>query len=68
MPSKAVKGENENYGHDCGDFALTNIARLISDCCREQDVVARCGGEEFLILMPDTNHNGAEALAERIRK
>lgn len=62
------KTVNDSYGHDCGDFTLTNIARLISDCCREQDIVARWGGEEFLIVAPDTNNSGAQTLAERIRK
>ncbi|MGR6836626.1 diguanylate cyclase [Syntrophomonas erecta] len=62
------KTVNDSYGHDCGDFTLTNIARLISDCCREQDIVARWGGEEFLIVAPDTNNSGAQILAERIRK
>ena len=61
------KNINDSYGHDCGDFALANIARLISDCCREQDIIARWGGEEFLILLPDTDRQGADILAERIR-
>ena len=59
---------NDRYGHDCGDLVLFNIARLISDCCREQDILSRWGGEEFLILLSDTNHDGANILAERIRK
>lgn len=59
---------NDRYGHDCGDYTLTNIARLISECCREQEIVARWGGEEFLIVTPDTNNSGADTLAERIRK
>ena len=62
------KTVNDRYGHDCGDFALSNIASLITGCCRDQDIVARWGGEEFLILTPDTNQDGAQALAERIRK
>lgn len=62
------KSVNDLYGHDCGDFVLSSIARLISVCCREQDIVARWGGEEFLILTPDTNQDGAQSLAERIRK
>lgn len=62
------KNLNDRYGHDCGDLALFNVARLISGCCREQDVLARWGGEEFLLLMPDTNCDGAHTLAERIRK
>ncbi|MDD4570685.1 MAG: diguanylate cyclase [Tepidanaerobacteraceae bacterium] len=62
------KTVNDCYGHDCGDLVLSNIASLISGCCREQDIVARWGGEEFLILLPDTNQDGAQVLAERIRK
>lgn len=63
-----LKNVNDRYGHDCGDLVLFNVAKLLSSCCREQDVLARWGGEEFLILMPDTNRDGANTLAERIRK
>lgn len=62
------KTVNDRYGHECGDFVLTKIAELISDSCREQAIVGRWGGEEFLILIPDTNHSGAQALVDRIRK
>ena len=62
------KRVNDRYGHDCGDYTIINTARLISECCREQDIVTRWGGEEFLIIMPDTEREGAQVLAERIRK
>ncbi|MGE4273914.1 MAG: diguanylate cyclase [Desulfitobacterium sp.] len=62
------KSVNDRYGHECGDLVVTEVAKLMISCCREQDVLARWGGEEFLILLPDTNVHGAQTLAERIRK
>ena len=61
------KSFNDQYGHECGDKVLVHIAALLSGYCRESDVLARWGGEEFLLLLPDTNDEGAGYLAERIR-
>ena len=61
------KSFNDQYGHECGDKVLVHIAALLSGYCRESDVLARWGGEEFLLLILDTNGEGAGYLAERIR-
>ena len=58
---------NDTYGHECGDLALTSSARWIKESLRDSDIVFRYGGEEFVILLSDTDANGAELLAERIR-
>lgn len=62
------KSFNDQYGHECGDTVLVHIAANISDYCRETDIIARWGGEEFLILLPDTNREAAKSLAERLRE
>ncbi len=58
---------NDTYGHDVGDEALRHLSEQISLNCRKSDVVARLGGEEFGVYMPDTNINTAQIVAERIR-
>ncbi len=62
------KNVNDEYGHHAGDQVLIEIAKLITRLTRDVDTVARIGGEEFAILLPDTNRLGAAVLAERIRK
>ena len=61
------KRVNDTYGHDCGDAALIMIAKLLRANIRTHDLAARWGGEEFLLLLPDTDAAQAAALAERIR-
>ncbi len=61
------KRVNDNLGHDCGDYVLAEVARLLRQTLREQDCLARWGGEEFLILLPETDAAGSEVLAERLR-
>ncbi len=61
------KSFNDRHGHACGDKVLVHISSQLSAYCRESDVLARWGGEEFLLLLPDTNQEGAMVLAERIR-
>lgn len=58
---------NDNYGHDCGDYILVQIAKLINSMLRKQDIVSRWGGEEFLFLLPETDRKGAVKTAEKIR-
>jgi diguanylate cyclase (GGDEF)-like protein len=58
---------NDQYGHECGDIALAAVAKWIKESLRSSDVVFRFGGEEFVILLSDTDLAGAELLAERIR-
>ncbi|MEN6372017.1 MAG: diguanylate cyclase [Armatimonadota bacterium] len=59
---------NDEYGHQVGDQALSQLAQLLQDMVREADVVARYGGEEFMIIMPETKLRSAMAAAERMRK
>jgi diguanylate cyclase (GGDEF)-like protein len=58
---------NDAWGHETGDDVLTRIAELLVGECREIDVVARVGGEEFVILMPGADEEGAHPLWERIQ-
>ncbi len=58
---------NDRYGHDCGDFVLRRIADILKSLSRAHDTPSRWGGEEFLILLPDTDSAGAQIHAERIR-
>jgi len=61
------KEVNDQFGHECGDIALTSAATCIKEVVRSSDMVFRFGGEEFVILLSDTNTNGAMVMAERIR-
>lgn len=62
------KNVNDTYGHDCGDEVLKDFAHKAKSCLREVDYFGRLGGEEFAILLPVTDKNGAMVVAERIRK
>lgn len=61
------KEVNDRYGHPAGDAVLVEIARCLRDVSRLPDVVSRYGGEEFALLLPDTDYEGALATAERLR-
>ncbi|HEY0079175.1 MAG TPA: diguanylate cyclase [Pyrinomonadaceae bacterium] len=61
------KSINDTYGHAQGDVALTQIARVLTEAVRRSDVICRYGGEEFLVLTPETSLEGAVALGEKIR-
>lgn len=61
------KNVNTNHGHLAGSKALVEAAGVIRSCARETDVVARFGGDEFSLILPDTGREGAMAVAERIR-
>ena len=56
-----------SYGHQTGDMVLKSIAELIKSIVRDFDICARIGGEEFVILLPETNKDKALEVAERIR-
>jgi diguanylate cyclase (GGDEF)-like protein/PAS domain S-box-containing protein len=58
---------NDEHGHEVGDHLLHEFARIIRAHCRETDLVARFGGEEFVILMPEVGATEAQACAERMR-
>jgi diguanylate cyclase (GGDEF)-like protein len=59
---------NDTYGHLCGDFVLKQVAQAARDLVRPEQVFARVGGDEFVILAPETNGVGAQALAQKIRE
>jgi diguanylate cyclase (GGDEF)-like protein len=59
---------NDKYGHNTGDAVLVQFAKVLNDTVRSSDFVARFGGEEFVILLPDTDQQGAAELAERMRQ
>jgi len=58
---------NDAFGHAVGDEALRVVATTLVENLREMDVVARIGGEEFLIVLPETDIDGASAMLERVR-
>ena len=57
---------NDNYGHQCGDMVLIEVSTLISSLLRVEDIFGRYGGEEFAIILPETELSGAIDLAQRI--
>ncbi len=59
---------NDNHGHAVGDHALTILGARLTRCVRSQDVVARFGGEEFVVYLPSTAREAATAVAERLRE
>ncbi len=61
------KSVNDRFGHDAGDKALTALADIGRESLRDVDVFARIGGEEFSVLLPETDLNGAMEAAERLR-
>ena len=62
------KKVNDTYGHLAGDFILKEVANIIKSTIRSSDACGRFGGEEFIILLPNTKLSGAMKLAERIRE
>jgi diguanylate cyclase (GGDEF)-like protein len=61
------KNINDAYGHDAGDEALVAVAGCLRNSTRSQDLISRWGGEEFMVLLPDTDLKGGLAAAEKIR-
>jgi diguanylate cyclase (GGDEF)-like protein len=61
------KSINDNFGHQIGDEMIVHLANLARDCKREYDVLARIGGEEFALLLPETDLPQAQVVAERLR-
>jgi diguanylate cyclase (GGDEF)-like protein len=59
---------NDSYGHETGDNVLKKLAVVLEKSTRKMDIVGRWGGEEFLILLPETTLENAEKLAEKLRR
>ncbi len=62
------KRVNDTYGHDTGDVVLQEVAKAIQGAIRGTDTLARWGGEEFIVLLPDTDEQSGFVLAEKIRR
>ena len=58
---------NDTYGHDAGDEVLNDLSRIVQQQIEDTDTMARCGGEEYIVLSRERDLPGAEALAEAIR-
>ncbi len=68
MDIDLFKKVNDNYGHSIGDRVLIGIANTLMELTRDGDILARFGGEEFVLVLPNTNSEGARIMAERIRE
>ena len=62
------KKVNDSYGHQAGDYVLATVAQLLKGEARDSDIVGRFGGEEFIVLLTNTDIAGASVFAERFRK
>jgi len=62
-----MKAVNDNHGHQAGDTVLIELSRRLTEATREVDLVARWGGDEFTLLLPNTGVAGAIRLAEKVR-
>lgn len=62
------KNVNDTYGHQAGDAVIQQTAELVRQCMRDADIAGRYGGEEFVVLLPDTDSEGALTFAERFRQ
>ncbi|MDF2614508.1 MAG: diguanylate cyclase [Clostridia bacterium] len=62
------KNINDTYGHNQGDYALQELVRTVQKNIRKYDVFARFGGEEFIVVLPETDIRNAKEVAERIRE
>ena len=62
------KNVNDTYGHKVGDDVIISLAKLLQKFTRKSDIACRFGGEEFVILLPETAINGASVIAEKIRE
>jgi len=62
------KDINDNLGHDAGDFVLFSLAYQIPSMIRRQDIIGRWGGDEFILMLPQTDLHGAQTIIEKIRR
>jgi diguanylate cyclase (GGDEF)-like protein len=63
-----LKDVNDTYGHKAGDVALANLAKLVIKCVRTSDIPARLGGDEYGVIMPETDKDGAFSVAKRLQR
>jgi len=68
IDSDSLKKINDAYGHEAGDDMLKTMVKKIQDELRQSDLLSRYGGDEFVVLLPDTDSEGAALTAERIRE
>ena len=68
IDSDNLKAINDTYGHDAGNQMLKVAVNCVQQSLRETDVFARYGGDEFIVILPQTKAEGAYEVAERIRK
>jgi len=59
---------NDNHGHLAGDVVLSGFARDLEGCLRQSDIICRWGGEEFIVLLKDTDSANAQLIAEKVRQ
>jgi len=62
------KNINDNYGHDAGDFTIQSVAQCLLSVVRDNDYVARWGGEEFLLILTESHADCGYHVAERLRQ
>jgi diguanylate cyclase (GGDEF)-like protein len=62
------KRVNDEFSHSTGDVVLVEVAKTLARCVRKQDVAARWGGEEFTVILPAEDREGALQMAERLRE
>ena len=62
------KNINDNYGHPSGDMVLRHVSDILKDSVRKSDFLGRYGGEEFVIILPETGPDDALQVAEKIRQ
>ncbi len=62
-----LKHVNDTFGHAAGDEFIASLVRILRDALRGSDAVGRLGGDEFLVVLPETNGSGASTVSERIR-
>ena len=68
LDADMFKTVNDRYGHAVGDKALQKLAQVCRDTLREVDIIGRLGGEEFAVLLPETDRSMAVEVAERVRR
>ncbi|MDR2825857.1 MAG: GGDEF domain-containing protein [Deltaproteobacteria bacterium] len=62
------KGVNDTYGHQSGDMVLENLAKILREKLRREDIIGRYGGEEFIAMLPHTSPKQVARIAEKLRK